>query len=481
MTISDISSTDNMPPIIEKEFLYLLQSNDDKLFAMNHHFLINDYNGKDFISRLPPDIIYEILKYFSPQEISVRIATLSKIFYQYSHNPLLWKDLNFEPFTNFSIGKLQRIMSFSISNVTNFDESDTINAFNKDNNNNRVNGIRSLIISGRESLDFYEILTLSPFLYSLKYLDVSYCYGINESSVELLLQICPQLNTLIAKSCISINEQAFCLLSGFKLLKILKLNYDSSLTDLALTTMATWLTNLENLTLKGITNISDCGISALAKERGQTLIKLEVDGSYISDKSISDISKSCKKLEILLFHTACKLTDVALEYIQNVKTLKHLKFARCKKFTEIGFLSFFDSNHMDRLEAIDFSECKAFTDLVAERMSLKHNERLKKLYLSFCWEMSDDGFQFILNNCPNLELLELAGLNRLSWLHVPDIPVKLPKLKYLDLRQCNTWIDDDIVKIVHKMPNLMVINFLGYEVYQKPGIGIIHSPRRFCE
>ncbi|CAK9291007.1 unnamed protein product, partial [Gordionus sp. m RMFG-2023] len=111
------------------------------------------------------------------------------------------------------------------------------------------------------------------------------------------------------------------------------------------------------------------GISALAKERGQTLIKLEVDGSYISDKSISDISKSCKKLEILLFHTACKLTDVALEYIQNVKTLKHLKFARCKKFTEIGFLSFFDSNHMDRLEAIDFSECKAFTDLVAERMS----------------------------------------------------------------------------------------------------------------
>ena len=84
-----------------------------------------------------------------------------------------------------------------------------------------------------------------------------------------------------------------------------------------------------------------------------------------------------------------------------------------------------------------------------------------KLDLSWCWEVSDDGIAFIIDNCHRLKELYLIGLHELYGKPFFRIPKNNPGLTFLDLSQCNKIEDEILNLLLQKLPKLTVKNYYG--------------------
>ena len=86
---------------------------------------------------------------------------------------------------------------------------------------------------------------------------------------------------------------------------------------------------------------------------------------------------------------------------------------------------------------------------------------LVNLDLSWCWEVSDDGIAFIIDNCHKLKKLHLVGLHELTGAPLSSIPRQTPDMVYLDLVNCNKIDDEILVHLVGEMSKLIVKNYYG--------------------
>lgn len=92
------------------------------------------------------------------------------------------------------------------------------------------------------------------------------------------------------------------------------------------------------------------------------------------------------------------------------------------------------------------------------------------LDLSWCWEISDDGIAFIIDNCHRLKKLHLVGLHELNGAPLSRIPRQTPDMVYLDLVNCNKINDDILVHLVGVMPKLIIKNYYGETMTMEPDL-----------
>ena len=83
------------------------------------------------------------------------------------------------------------------------------------------------------------------------------------------------------------------------------------------------------------------------------------------------------------------------------------------------------------------------------------------LNLSWCWEITDDGINFIFDSCHKITELHLCGLHELYGIPLRRAQLEMPQLRFLDLRQCNKTSDDMLVDIASSIKNLTVLNYYG--------------------
>ena len=91
-------------------------------------------------------------------------------------------------------------------------------------------------------------------------------------------------------------------------------------------------------------------------------------------------------------------------------------------------------------------------------------QNLLTLDLSWCWDVTDAGLQYIVTKCHNVVDLNLCGLNELLGEPLKELPQEMPKLTYLDGRQCNKVPDNLLEQLAWKMTKLTVLNYYGEQV-----------------
>lgn len=81
--------------------------------------------------------------------------------------------------------------------------------------------------------------------------------------------------------------------------------------------------------------------------------------------------------------------------------------------------------------------------------------------LSWCWEVTDEGLAQIVCGCRRMRKLTLVGMHSLTGEPLKETVDKLPQLKYLDLRNCNSIKDNIIRDVVKQCVSLTVWDYYG--------------------
>lgn len=140
-----------------------------------------------------------------------------------------------------------------------------------------------------------------------------------------------------------------------------------------------------------------------------------------------------------------------------------LKLRKGMEFSPLALYNLFLSPNFTHLHTLELSECTKFLDDGVAQMAKCCGSSLHTLALSWCWNITDIGLISIMDHCGNLESLDLVGIDKIKGECLDRIPEEMIRLVYLDLRQCNKIIDELIVDVIRRKPNLKVLNYYGEE------------------
>lgn len=176
------------------------------------------------------------------------------------------------------------------------------------------------------------------------------------------------LEELILQDCQKLNDDVLKYLPlGLSQLKNLNLNLCNSITEFGLKNLANH-PNLVTISLRNCNNISDIGLRYLSEANIIKLTNLDISFcEKVNDKALDYIAQGLKELKSLSLNN-CSITDNGLIKIgQNLTKLSHLNVGQCTKITEKS-LSIVVENCVN-LESIDLYGCT----------EIKSLEKLKKL------------------------------------------------------------------------------------------------------
>jgi len=223
----------------------------------------------------------------------------------------------------------------------------------------------------------------------------------------------------------------------------------------------------------GIQWVGEAFVNELTTKHKETLTDVFLDGEDLSDLSIETLA-SCTNLKTLSIYFSNSLTPVSLDYIKTFQNLSHLTLRKGVNFTNASLLSFLEHLSVKQnanpcntgLTSLSLAECNELSDkclfFIAEGCP-----NLESIDLSWCWEVTDNGIAFIIDGCRRMRRLELCGLHELYGWPFRNIPVKMPKLEFLDLRQCNRIQDELAVELVAIMDSITILNYYGDTVRTK--------------
>ncbi|XP_033632097.1 F-box/LRR-repeat protein 17-like [Asterias rubens] len=385
---------------------------------------------------LPREIFYKVLSYFSLRELCVTLAPVCRAWCEYSYSPVLWQDLDLSANPDISSKQLDMLLE-------------------------RATLLKTLRLRGRQQLSVYEIemLVKCPLLTRL---DLGFCDIVNRRILVEIVRCCPSLQVVNMEGCDRIDDQVAAQFPQLPLLKKLNLSHCTKMTDEAVLLIAQGCLVLEELNVDGIPWITDRAIELLAADRSGTLRAVYLDGAELTDLSIKYLI-GCPSLHTLSLSFCEQLTDTALSMLQKVNSLRHLRLRRGVEFTEDALCSFFSRGNVQSLSFLDLSECSELTDKGVANIAHRCSQ-LSNLALCWCWNVSDAGIDEIVQHCSELKYLDIVGLDKVKGQCFTRIPDALPRLTFLDLRQCNLINDTILIDLVKTKPGLNIINYYGEEV-----------------
>lgn len=393
-------------------------------------------------NHLPREVILNIFSFFSVVELNLHVIPVCKRWYDIGHDPSLWKELDFS--------RLNEIPSTSLCRII-----------------FRASSLKKLNLMGRLDLTTAEVAVFSQYIPLLESLNIGFCSGVNKTVIEYFLRNCPRLTKLNTEGCMSVDDGAAASMVRGKNLQEFNFSH-CCITDESIVLLATRMNRIVSLNIDGISWISDSAVITLVDNQLNNLRELMLDGADLTDKSIHNIAR-CAKLNKLQISFCEGLTDQALKYIQTLQHLTHLKMRKGLYFSTDGLLSLFTCKSMSNLVELDFSENTQFVDDCVIQLTKCCGPKLQYLALSWCWDISDPGIISIVDHCRNLKVLDIIGLHKITGTYFIRIPEEMPKLRLLNLQQCNKIIDELIEDVIRKKPDLRVFNYYGEQFVHEKG------------
>eukprot|EP00090_Calanus_glacialis_P000255 TRINITY_DN10168_c0_g1_i1.p1 TRINITY_DN10168_c0_g1~~TRINITY_DN10168_c0_g1_i1.p1 ORF type:complete len:587 (-),score=71.91 TRINITY_DN10168_c0_g1_i1:825-2585(-) len=171
----------------------------------------------------------------------------------------------------------------------------------------------------------------------IQYLDLSDCPHVDDTSLRLVVESCPQLQYLYLRRCHQISDHALRSISSYCLmLRELSVSDCPLVSDQGLAELGRLGPSLRYLSVAKCDKITDSGVRTLARHCYR-LRYLNMRGcEQVSDSAVEWLSRSCTRLRSLDIGK-CDVSDLGLKLLScNCPNLKKLSVKSCTLVTDTG-------------------------------------------------------------------------------------------------------------------------------------------------
>lgn len=390
------------------------------------------------VESLPLEILLKIFSFLLPVELCRHVSQVCKQWLTLAYDHSLWHTLD---------------LSRPHMRVSGFDVCKIVLRVGR--------SVHHLNLHGLDELSPTEMAVIAENCPELTHLDLGFVSGVNRIMIHSILISCPKLECVNVEGCRDVHHEFVRGMVAVPGVVLCRLNFSHCpLVDDSLQLLSSTLPKIMALNIDGISWISNRTIQDLTDRHSDWLEELELDGAELTDYAVMALVR-CGKLSSLSISFCELLSDISLQHIQTLPSLRKLCLRKGTMFTARGLTRFLSSPSLAALSYLDVSECANLNDDGIKTLIKCCGHSLKMLNLSWCWDATDTGLIAIVDGCSTLVHLYLVGLHRLTGSCLDRVPDDMPKLKYLDLQQCNFIQDLLIEDVVRRKPDLVVINYYG--------------------
>ncbi|OWZ15850.1 hypothetical protein PHMEG_00010441 [Phytophthora megakarya] len=244
------------------------------------------------------------------------------------------------------------------------------------------------------------------------------CAGLSRQSIEML-KFSTKLTTVDLSGCVNVDDKSVKALGGLQHLRSLQLVGCRKLTDKGIKHLLQ-LSGLEKLRLGRCRKLTDDAFDGFAASFLQ-LHELDVANCRLSEIALLEIGQ-IKSLEVLVIRGCHDVTDDGMIPLAKLTNLKYFDARHCSKihtipteWTELevlllGYTAFTESDaavlqYLTKLQELELRKCRILKRGFQFISRLKHLERLELGETA----LTDSGLLEICNGARNLQALNISG------------------------------------------------------------------------
>uniref|UniRef100_A0A1E1W7Q5 F-box domain-containing protein n=2 Tax=Pectinophora gossypiella TaxID=13191 RepID=A0A1E1W7Q5_PECGO len=282
-------------------------------------------------------------------------------------------------------------------------------------------------------------------LKKLKSLNISECELITKDGLEK--GVCSEVNEVMEELDIhSLNlDQTALVMISEKLPKLRSLDVSfcfNAVTDTSIQVVFKNQVFLHTLKMSHCDKVSDAGLTGMGK------VETEGDDEGPIMSTYDDAEP----------HPRIYLGSRAEEEIVRDARRKRDVMRMCEKLTMDNFTGY-SLARMKGLRELDVSSCNKITD-VSLTYAFNFKE-LVNLNLSRCQQITHEGIEHLVKNCPSIELLNLIDCYNLKDEAIKEIVKYLKRLQQLELRGCNQLTDQTLEAVRSHCEKLKFLDVQG--------------------
>ncbi|XP_057957803.1 EIN3-binding F-box protein 1-like isoform X2 [Malania oleifera] len=248
-------------------------------------------------------------------------------------------------------------------------------------------------------------------------LTIESCSNIGNESLQAVGRWCPKLKSISIKDCPLVGDQGIVSLltsASYTLTKI-KL-HALNITDVSLAVVGHYGKAVTDLVLSGIQNVSERGFWVMGNGHGLQKLKVFtiISCQGVTDVGLEAVGKGCPNLKQFSLHKCAFLSDNGLvSFAKAAGSLEILQLEECHRITHRGFLGTLISCGM-KLKSLALTNCLGIKDVALTLPHMSPCKSLRSLSIRSCPGFGNASLAMLGKLCPQLECLDLSGLNEIS-------------------------------------------------------------------
>ncbi|CAM4532647.1 F-box/LRR-repeat protein 4 isoform X1 [Lepidochelys kempii] len=363
------------------------EKNDCEMDSLNKQFSVaalREWTTNGYFDKLPYELIQLILSHLTVPDLC-RLAQTCKLLYQHCCDPLQYIHLSLQPYW-------ARINDTSLEYLL-----------------SRCTLVQWLNLSWTGNRGAISVSGFSRFLKvcgsELVRLELACGHFLNETCLEVIAEMCPNLQELNLSSCDKLPPQAFIHIAKVCSLKRLIL-YRTKVEQTALLSILNFCSELQHLSLGSCVMIEDYDLIA------------------------SMMGAKCKKL-------------------------RTLDLWRCKNITENGIAEL--ASGCQLLEELDLGWCPTLQSSTGCFTNLAHKlPNLQKLFLTANRSVCDTDIEELAANCTHLRQLDILGTRMVSPASLRKLLESCKDLSLLDVSFCSQIDNRVVLELNASFPNVFI-------------------------
>jgi len=170
-------------------------------------------------------------------------------------------------------------------------------------------------------------------------------------------------------------------------------------------------------------------------------------------RAVEALALGCPGLTELIMRNCPQVTDLAIAMLAKCCTALEILSVEATAVTNSGLSTVATSSIAPTLRKLGVSGCKVISDQGIMEIASKC-PGLVSIGIAHCPLITDKGVEAIARCCPNLELLSLSGNERVTDSSILVLAQLCCHLRWLGCRDCNKITDTSLVQVAGQCPGL---------------------------
>ncbi|BDA48523.1 probable f-box/LRR-repeat protein 2 [Coccomyxa sp. Obi] len=193
------------------------------------------------------------------------------------------------------------------------------------------------------------------------------------------------------------------------------------------------LRQLESVSLRRATHLSDSALACLAKSCGPHLKEVDLSGCQcLTDAGIASLARYCPNLRAIDVSSGYGLTDRAFSALATCRELRTVNACGCDRLSDNGLCALVNGTR-----------------------------KLRELNLGWCERVTEIGLQAVAHCCPDMEMLDLCGCNQVRDVGLIALAETCTGLTSLGLHCCRRLTDASMAVVATNLHKLTSLNVSG--------------------